>query len=106
MPLPFLVAAQLLIGMGQVVYNVSQVSLRQAITPDNMLGRMNATMRFLVWGTMPIGALIGGALGGVIGLRETLFVAAGGATLAFLFVLLSPVRSLRTIPTTDISAST
>ena len=67
-----------LIGIGQVVYNVSQVSLRQAITPDAMLGRMNATMRFVVWGTMPIGAVIGGILGGAIGLRETLFVAAIG----------------------------
>jgi predicted MFS family arabinose efflux permease len=96
-PLPFLFAAQVLVGMGQVVYNVSQVSLRQAITPDAMLGRMNATMRFVVWGTMPLGALIGGILGGAIGLRETLFVAAIGETFAFLFVLFSPVRSLRTI---------
>ena len=98
MPVPFLIAAQLMLGIGQVVYNVSQVSLRQAITPDGMLGRMNATMRFLVWGTMPIGAVIGGALGGAIGLRETLFVGAIGSTLAFLFVALSPVRSLRSIP--------
>jgi len=97
-PLPFLVVSTLLTGIGQVVYNVSQVSLRQAITPDNMLGRMNATMRFVVWGTMPIGAVIGGILGSTIGLRETLFVGAIGGTLAFLFVLLSPVRSLRSIP--------
>jgi len=97
-PIPFLIAAQLLVGMGNVVYNVSQVSLRQAITPDRLQGRMNATMRFLVWGTLPIGALIGGYLGGAIGLRETLFVGAGGEALAFLFVLFSPVRALRTIP--------
>jgi hypothetical protein len=58
---------------------------------------MNATMRFVVWGTMPLGAVIGGILGGVIGLHETLYVAAIGETFAFLFVLLSPVRSLRTI---------
>jgi MFS family permease len=97
-PIPFLLAAQLLIGIGQVVYNVSQVSLRQAITPDRMQGRMNATMRFLVWGTMPIGAVIGGYLGGAIGLRETLFVGAIGEALSFLFVLFSPVRSLRSMP--------
>jgi predicted MFS family arabinose efflux permease len=96
-PIPFLVAAQLLIGLSQVVYNVSQVSLRQAITPDRMQGRMNATMRFLVWGTMPIGATIGGYLGGAVGLRETLFVGAIGSALAFLFVLFSPLRSLRTV---------
>ena len=46
-----------------VIYNVNQVSLRQAITPERMLGRMNATMRFIVWGTIPIGALVGGVLG-------------------------------------------
>jgi MFS family permease len=97
MPIPFLVASGVLLGIGTVVYNVSQVSLRQAITPDNMLGRMNATMRFLVWGTMPVGAVIGGILGGAIGLRETLLVSAIGGLLACLFVALSPVRSLRTI---------
>ena len=66
-PLPVLVSilmlAGFLMGLGQVVYNVTQVSLRQAITPGRLLGRMNASMRFLVWGTMPIGALIGGAVG-------------------------------------------
>ena len=97
MPIPFLIAAQVIVGIGQVVYNVSQVSLRQAITPGNMLGRMNATMRFIVFGTLPVGAVIGGTLGGVIGLRETLYVSATGALLAFLFVLVSPVRSLRSI---------
>jgi MFS family permease len=100
MPIPFLVASGVLLGIGQVVYNVSQVSLRQAITPDNMLGRMNATMRFIVFGTMPVGAVIGGILGGAIGLRETLFVSATGSLAACLFVLFSPVRTLRTIPAT------
>jgi MFS family permease len=97
-PIPFIIVAELLLGMSQVIYNVSQVSLRQAITPDRLQGRMNATMRFLVWGTIPIGATIGGFLGGAIGLRETLFVGAIGSSFAFLFVLFSPVRSLRTIP--------
>ncbi len=97
MPIPFLIASGVLLGIGQVVYNVSQVSLRQAITPDNMLGRMNATMRFIVFGTMPIGAVIGGILGGAIGLRETLLVSAVGSLAACLFVVFSPVRRLRSI---------
>jgi predicted MFS family arabinose efflux permease len=63
-----------------------------------MMGRMNATMRLIVWGTIPIGALIGGFLGGAIGLQATLWVSAGGAFLGFLPVLLSPVRTLREIP--------
>ena len=49
-------------GFGAVVYNVAQVSYRQAICPDHLLGRMNASVRFIVWGTIPIGGLIGGAL--------------------------------------------
>jgi MFS family permease len=105
--IPVLAAAQLFFGVGAIVYNVNQVGLRQAITPDRMLGRMNATMRFVVWGTLPIGALIGGALGEAIGLRATLWVAAGGGAFAVVPLLLSPVRSLRSIPdqpSTDVVA--
>jgi len=87
--------------MTAVIYNVNQVSLRQAITPDRMLGRMNATMRFIVWGTIPIGAVIGGVLGGVIGLQATIWVGAIGSFLGFLPVLLSPVRALREIPPSE-----
>jgi MFS family permease len=85
-------------GFGVVVYNVNQVGLRQAITPDRMLGRMNATMRLIVWGTIPIGALIGGILGTVFGLVPVLWVSAIGGTISFLPVLFSPVRTLREIP--------
>ncbi len=93
-----LATARALLGFGGVVYNVNQVSLRQAITPDGVQGRMNATMRFIVWGTIPIGALLGGFLGEVIGLRGTLVVAAVGALLTPLWVLQSPVRQLRDPP--------
>jgi MFS family permease len=93
-----LVAGGVLFGFGGVVYNVNQVSLRQAITPGRMQGRMNATMRFVVWGTLPIGALAGGALGGTIGLRPTLWIAALGGVLSFVPPLLSPVRTLRSMP--------
>src|SRR5207247_1522921 len=71
---PMLIAAQALVSLGGVTYNINQVSLRQAVTPDRLQGRMNATMRFLVWGTIPIGALLGGALGGQIGCRPTLLI--------------------------------
>jgi predicted MFS family arabinose efflux permease len=80
------------------IYNVNQVSLRQAITPDHLQGRVNASMRFIVWGTIPIGALLGGFLGDLIGLRPTLLVAGVGSALAVLWVLFSPVRSLREHP--------
>ncbi len=81
-----------------VVYNINQVSLRQAIVPIRLQGRMNATMRFLVWGTIPIGALTGGILGTILGLRTAIGIGVAGSTLAFLWVLLSPVRSLKAVP--------
>jgi MFS family permease len=98
-PYPFLIAAMLIGSFGGVIYNVNQVGLRQAITPLRMQGRMNATMRFMVWGTIPIGSFMGGVLGNTIGLRPTLWVGAIGGCLTFLPVLFSPVRSLERIPT-------
>jgi hypothetical protein len=59
---------------------------------------MNATMRFMVWGTIPIGSLVGGALGDAIGLRATLWVGALGGLTAVLPVLFSGVRTLRSVP--------
>jgi MFS family permease len=100
-PVPFLIAGGFIGSVTAVVYNVNQVSLRQAITPDRMLGRMNATMRFIVWGTIPIGALVGAVLGGAIGLQAAIWVGAIGSFLGFLPVLLSPARSLREIPSSE-----
>ncbi|NRQ35070.1 MFS transporter [Nonomuraea sp. NN258] len=85
-------------GAGVVVYNVTQLSFRQAVTPEPLLGRMTATMRFLVWGTLPLGGLLGGILGEVIGIRNALLVAACGGCLAFLWVFTSPLRTLRELP--------
>jgi MFS family permease len=97
-PHPFLIGAMLIASFSGVMYNVNQVGLRQAITPLRMQGRMNATMRFMVWGTIPIGAFTGGLLGTTIGLRPTLWVGAIGGCLTFLPLLFSPVRSLIRIP--------
>jgi MFS family permease len=88
-------------GFGVVVYNVAQVSFRQGVTPRPLLGRMNATMRFLVWGTMPLGALLGGWLATLFGLRHALWISAGGEVLAPLWVILSPLRGMRDLPTAD-----
>jgi MFS family permease len=85
-------------GFTGVVYNVTQVSLRQAITPERIQGRMNSVMRFIVWGVIPLGALAGGALTTWIGLKETLIVGGIGTCLPFLPVLFSPVRALREMP--------
>ena len=59
---------------------------------------MNSVMRFLVWGTIPIGALTGGALGTLVGLRETIAIGAVGGSLAILWIVLSPQRHLRDMP--------
>ncbi len=97
-PAPFLVAAGLLIGFSAIYYNVNQVSYRQAITPPAMQGRMNATMRFIVWGTMPIGSLLGGVLGEAIGLREVIVLGAVLSFVPLIPLLLSPVRTIREMP--------
>jgi MFS family permease len=85
-------------GLASVVYNVAQVSFRQAITPMRLQGRMNATMRWIVWGTMPIGGILGGLLGTFIGVRETILIGGIGGSLVFLPVLFSPVRKIRAMP--------
>ncbi len=97
--IPFIFVSMFVVSAMVVIYNVNQLSLRQAITPERMQGRMNATMRFIVWGTMPIGIVVGGILGSTIGLHATLWVGAIGGFFAFVPVFLSPVRSLREIPT-------
>jgi MFS family permease len=96
--LVLLAAAQVVWWGTVVVYNITQVSFRQGLCPPALLGRMNATMRFLVWGTMPLGGLLGGILGSVIGVRHTLLVVAIGSCLVFLPVYLSPLRHQRELP--------
>ena len=94
-PYPFLIASLLVSSFAIVVYNITQVSLRQAIAPKRIQGRMNSVMRFLVWGTIPLGTMTGGVLATTIGLRPTLFVGAAGALLSTLPILLS--RAQRTL---------
>jgi MFS family permease len=67
-------------GFAMVAWNVVTVSLRQRIVPDRLLGRVNATYRLLAWGTMPIGAALGGIIGEILGVREV-FLIAGAALL-------------------------
>jgi len=85
--------------MSILVYYVAAISLRQAMTPDRLQGRVNATIRFVAGSALPLGALTGGALGGIIGLPLTLVVAEIGTLFGVVFLVLSPVRSVRTLPT-------
>ncbi|WIY07065.1 MFS transporter [Amycolatopsis mongoliensis] len=84
---------------GIIIYNIAAVSYRQAICPDRLLGRMNASVRFVVWGVIPLGGLLGGALGEGLGLRGALWVAVTGEAAAVLWVVCSPLRHMRDLPT-------
>ncbi|HTR57880.1 MAG TPA: MFS transporter [Casimicrobiaceae bacterium] len=93
-------AAMLVFDFGAILYAINYLALRQAITPDRLLGRMTATMRFLTVAAAPLGSLVGGAIATGVGLRGTLLtVGALGLALAVAAVLWSPVRRHRVLPT-------
>jgi MFS family permease len=83
---------------GVVIFNVNAVAFRQTICPPRLLGRMNASMRFVVWGTMPIGGAFGGWLGSLIGTRATMWACGIGLVLSVPFLVLSPLRGMRDLP--------
>ncbi|PRY30680.1 MFS transporter [Pseudosporangium ferrugineum] len=87
-----------LLSFRGVLYNVAQVSLRQRICPDHLLGRMNATLRFVVWGCMPLGAIAGAVVAGGLGTRTAVAVGAAGLLTALVPLSLSPLRRMRDLP--------
>ncbi len=95
---PVIAAAYFVIGLTGPFYTINIISLRQAITPDRLLGRVSASMRFLTASLFPLGALVGGGLGQLIGLRSTLVIGGIGVLCASLWLLLSPVRGLHESP--------
>ncbi len=94
----FLLASQVLGDPFWAAGDICKMSLRQAITPDRLQGRVNATIHFLAGGAVPLGALASGLLAEAIGVRETLLIAVGGTQLEWVWLLISPVRSLREQP--------
>ncbi len=90
-----LVLAQFFFGIGLTIFQIGQVSLRQSLTPDHLQGRMNATLSMLAWGIAPLGGLLGGVLGQLIGLSPTLVLAAVGEMLAVFWLVFSPVRTIQ-----------
>jgi MFS family permease len=90
--IPLLFASQFIVSFLLPVYNINQVSLRQAITPDHIQGRMNATVRTIIWGTIPIGAFIGGLVGGDFGLLTAIYLGVGITALSGLWILAGPIR--------------
>lgn len=89
-----------------VVYNIAQLSYRQLICPPELLGRMNAAIRWIVWGTLPLGGLLGGTLGSMIGVRATIWVGVVGSWSAALWVIFSPLRTMRDIPEQSFEVAT
>ena len=96
--LAVMLLSQAVLGVARVIFNVTQVSLRQGLTPDRLLGRMNASMRFLMWFVTPVGAIVGGIVAGQIGLGPTMAIGALGTLVACVWVYLPTVWRIRTQP--------
>jgi MFS family permease len=101
MALVFLIAQQMGDG-GFALYDITQRSVRQTIAPAAILGRVNASVRFVVLGAMLAGSFIGGGLGETIGLRATLAIAAFGVLSSTLWLVASPVRAMTGVPPTRV----
>ena len=97
-PVPVLLGGWFLESFAVIVYNVTQVSFRQRLCPPGLLGRMNASVRFIVYGTMPVGGLLGGVLGTWLGLVPALWTAVVLAFLAAVPVVASPLLGMRDLP--------
>jgi predicted MFS family arabinose efflux permease len=92
------VAGFFLAGVAIPIYDINQFSVRQAVIPLPMQGRGNATMRTIIRGAVPLGAVIGGLLAERIGLRGVMVYAALGGVAAFLAIWFSPVRTMQMLP--------
>jgi predicted MFS family arabinose efflux permease len=93
-----LFVAEFLSALGVMILDVNGNSIGAALSPDRLCARISGAFRVVNYGVRPIGSLLAGVLGQTIGLRPTLWIAAGGATLAFLWLLPSPLPSLRELP--------
>ncbi|ROR67468.1 MFS transporter [Agrococcus jenensis] len=95
---PLLVAQSFVASFTVLLYNITQLTFRQRITPTRLLGRMNASIRFCVWGVMPIAALAAGVLGTWLGVVPTMWIGAVGQVVSALFVVIGPFWALRELP--------
>jgi MFS family permease len=92
------VFGQVLYVAAIVAFNVNVISYRQAITPDPIQGRVNATQRVISWGSVAVGSILGGFAGQAIGARYVLFIAAGMLFAGCLVLLKTPIRTLKELP--------
>lgn len=85
-----LMLGQFFFGLGMSMWSISTLSLRQAIVPDQLQGRVNATVRFVAWGAYPLGSLAGGVIGDMYGMQIALFTGAAGLMIAALTLFFTP----------------
>lgn len=95
--LSVLVVSWLLTSLSAALYSITQLSLRQSLAPEGMLGRVNATMRCLSLGLVPVGALLGGVLGELVGPRGAMVAAAFVLAGCLPLLLAPPLRSPQTV---------
>jgi MFS family permease len=100
--LGFAIAGGIIIGAGVVAGNVIKGSFRQMYTPRPLLGRVTVSIQFLNFGTIPLGGLLGGALGEAFGLRPTMWVMTALVALAPLLLLIGPIRKHRDLPVASV----
>jgi MFS family permease len=99
-PIPITLAVgSAVMAFAGVAYNVTHISFRQRLCPPRLLARMNASIRFLVFGTIPLGSVLGGVAAARIGIPATLWIATAVAGVGVLPVLVSPFIRMREIPT-------
>jgi MFS family permease len=103
-PIPWLVAAESMQVFGLLAFSSTQLGLRQTLTPARLQGRMTASMRFLIQALTPVGAIVGGILGSLIGLHATLWIGAVGSLLALVPLLIAKFPAMRTIPNQESTA--
>jgi MFS family permease len=87
-------------GLGVMIFDISIASIFQAVVPDRLRARFSGAYTFVNYGVRPLGSLVGGTLGSVIGLRPTLWIGAAGAIVGGLFLLPSPMPRIQTLPET------
>jgi len=95
----FMIGSQLTGDVSMAIYNIHEISLRQTVAPPEVLGRVNASMRLLTLGVLPIGSLAGGLIAEPFGIRGAMWIAAAGLLLATGWLIWSPLHSLKRVET-------
>jgi len=94
----FMMAAQLLGDTTGMIYEILDSTIRQTVTSDAVIGRLNATVRVLEVGLTAVGSVIAGVLAETVGIRPTLVIAAASMVLATAWLIFSPIRTTMELP--------